>query len=154
MQRFDQSWTHFSHFLIMIPGSNPYNNYNLCLDTQVFQRTKSQIKKPKKHQAARINDSMPFQDLFPYINDVIHERWNKESNEKNDKLKEIKPDTRPRRENNSCRKNETLINRLRASQTLLTHGYLMEGLPMPQYELCLSLANDCEASLNWLRQHS
>ena len=62
-----------------------------------------------------------------------------EWNEKNDKLKEIKPDTRPWKENDRCRKDETVINRLRAGHTLLTHGYLMEGLPVPpKCELCHS----------------
>ena len=42
----------------------------------------------------------PYQDLFPYINDVIHEKWNVEWNKKNDKLKAIIPDTRPWKENN------------------------------------------------------
>ena len=81
----------------------------------------------------------PYQDLFPYINDAIHQKWNTEWNQKNDKLKEIKPNTRPWKENNRCRKDETVINRLRAGHTLLTHGYRMEGLPVPpECELCHS----------------
>ena len=44
----------------------------------------------------------PYQDLFPYTNDALHEKWNTEWNEKNDKLKEIKQDTRPWKENNRC----------------------------------------------------
>ena len=58
-----------------------------------------------------------YQDLFPCIIDAIHQKWNTEWNEKNNKLKEIKPDTRPRKENNKCRKHETVINRLRAGHT-------------------------------------
>ena len=78
-----------------------------------------------------------YQDLFPYIDDVIHQKWNTEWIEKNDKLKEIKPDTRPWKENDRCRKNKTVINRLRVGHTLLTHEYLMEGgLPVPECELC------------------
>ena len=72
----------------------------------------------------------PYQDLFQYINDVIHQKSNAEWNEKNDKLKEIKLDTRPWKENDRCINDETVINRFRTGHTLLTHGYLMEGLPM------------------------
>ena len=79
----------------------------------------------------------PNQDIFPNIIDVIHQKWNTEWNEKNDNLKEIKPDTRPWTENDKCRKDEIVINRLRAGHTLLTHTYLMEGLPAPpKCELC------------------
>ena len=46
----------------------------------------------------------PYHDLFPYINDAIHQKWNTEWNEKNDKLKEIKSNTRPWKGNNKCRK--------------------------------------------------
>ena len=64
----------------------------------------------------------PYQDLFPFISDAIQEKWNTEWNVKDDKLKENKPDTQLGKESNKCRKNETIINRLRASHTLLTHG--------------------------------
>ena len=81
----------------------------------------------------------PYQDLFPYINDVIHQKWNAVGNEKKDKLKEIKLDTRPWKKNDRCRKDEAVINSLRAGHTLLTHGYLMEGLPVPpECEMCHS----------------
>ena len=68
----------------------------------------------------------PYQDLFPYIDDTVHVKWNTECNEKNDKLKEIKPDTQTWKEKTRCIKYETVINRLRASHTILTHGYLMK----------------------------
>ena len=55
-------------------------------------------------------------------------------------LKEIKSHTIPWRENNICRKDVTVIIRLRAGQALLAHGYLMEGLPVPYCELCHSHA--------------
>ena len=51
-----------------------------------------------------------YKDLFPYINDVIHQKWNIEWNEKKYKLKEIKPDTRSWKENNRLGKDETVIN--------------------------------------------
>ena len=60
--------------------------------------------------------------------------------------KKIKPDTRPWKENDRYRKDETVINRLRAGHTLRTHGSLMEGLPMPpECDLCHSqhLLTDC-----------
>ena len=67
----------------------------------------------------------------------IRQKWNAEWNEKNEKLKEIKLDTRPCKENDTCRKDETVIDRLRAGHTLLTHGSLMEGLLVPpEHELC------------------
>ena len=75
----------------------------------------------------------PYQDLFPYINDFIHEKGNTEMSEKNDRLKEIKPDTQLLKEKNKCRKDETVIKRLRFGHTLLTHGYLMEGLRVPEF---------------------
>ena len=78
------------------------------------------------------------QDLFPYIDDAIHEKWNTELTEKDDKLKEVKQDNRPWKENNRCRKDETVTNRLRACHTLLTHVYLMESLPVLECELCHS----------------
>ena len=78
--------------------------------------------------------------MFPYINDTIHEIWNTEWIEKNDKLKEIESYTRPWKENNRCRMDATVINRLRAGHTLLAQEYLMEGLPMPECELCHSRA--------------
>ena len=82
----------------------------------------------------------PYQDLFPYVNDAILETWNTEWKEKDDNLKEIKSDTRSWKENNRCRNDDPDINRLRASHTLLTHGFLMESLPVPEYELCHSHA--------------
>ena len=82
----------------------------------------------------------PHQDQFPYIKGVTHEKWNTECNENNDKLKEIKPDTWPWKENNRCRKDETVVNRLRAGHILLNRGYLMEDLPVPECELCHSQA--------------
>ena len=78
----------------------------------------------------------PYQNIFPYINDSIHQKWNTEWNEKKDKLKGIKPDTRPWIEHDRCKKYETVINRLRAGHTLLTYGYLMEYRPVPECELC------------------
>ena len=65
----------------------------------------------------------------------MQEKGNREANEKNDKLKEIKPDIRPWKEINRCRNDQTVINRLRTDHTLLTHGYLFEGQPVPQCEL-------------------
>ena len=61
-----------------------------------------------------------------------------EWNEKNDKLKEIKTDTRQWRENKRFRIDETVINRLRTGHTLLNLGYLMEGLPVLECDLCHS----------------
>ena len=46
------------------------------LDTHVFQETKSQIK--KNREASRRQDEMiacHYQNLFPYINDAIYEKW-------------------------------------------------------------------------------
>ena len=63
-----------------------------------------------------------YQDLFPYINGVIYQKRNTEWNEKNEELKEIEPDTRPWKENDSCTKDGTNINRHRAGYTLLTHA--------------------------------
>ena len=65
---------------------------------------------------------------------------NTEWNEKDDKLKSIKPDTWPWKENNRWRKDETIINRLRTGNLLLTNGYLKEGLLATEYELCHSHA--------------
>ena len=56
----------------------------------------------------------------------------------NDKLKQIKPDTRPYKENDSSRKDETVINRLRAGHALQTPGYLIEGLSVLNVS-CLTL---------------
>ena len=95
----------------------------------------NEIADKKAKEASRRQEEMiacPYQDLFPYINDVIHQKWNAEWNEKNDKLKEIKLDTGPWKENDRCRMDETVINRLRAGHTLLTHGLLMKGLPVPE----------------------
>ena len=85
-----------------------------------------------------------------WVNNAKHEKWNTEWNEINGKLKEIKRDYRSWKEENKCRKDETVINRQRGGYTLLTHGYLMEGLPMPECMLCNShamtlkhLSNDC-----------
>ena len=50
---------------------------------------------------------MPFQDLFPYNNDALHEKWNTKWNDKNEQLKEIKPVTRSWKENYRCRMGET-----------------------------------------------
>ena len=98
-------------------------------------------KKPKKHLIRQEEIiAYPNQYLFPYVNNDIHEKWNTKWNEKNDKHKEIKTDIRPRKENNRCRKDETIINILRAGHTLLTHGYLMEGIPVPESEMCRSHA--------------
>ena len=77
----------------------------------------------------------PYQDLFWYIYDAIHEKMYTEGNEKDDKLKEIKSVTRLWKENDRCKKVETVISRLRADKTFLTHGYLMEKLTVPEYEL-------------------
>ena len=39
-------------------------------------------------------------------------------------------------QNNRCREDETFISRLRTGHILLTHGYMMEGLSVPECELC------------------
>ena len=44
--------------------------------------------------------AFPYQDLFPYIFDVLHEKYNTEWNEKDEKPKEIKSDAQPWKENN------------------------------------------------------
>ena len=78
------------------------------------------------HKASRRQEKLipfPYQNLFSYINDAIHQKLNTEWNQRNDKLKEIKPNTRPWKENNRSRKGETVINRLRAGHILLTHGF-------------------------------
>ena len=68
------------------------------MNTQVFQEIKSQInKKASRRQEEMIACS--YQDLFPYINDALHGKWNSEWNEKDDKLKQIKLDTRSWKEN-------------------------------------------------------
>ena len=71
----------------------------------------------------------PYQDLFLYINDAIHEKWYTEWNEKNDKLEEIKIDSRPWKVNNRCGNDQTVINSLTAGHTLLTHVYLKKVYP-------------------------
>ena len=76
------------------------------------------------------------QDLFPYNNYAIHVKWSTEWNDKDDKLKDIEPHTRLLKEHDRCRKDETVISRLRAGHTLLTNGYLMEGLPVLECEQC------------------
>ena len=80
----------------------------------------------------------------------MHEKWNTEWNEKDDKFKEIKSNTRAWKEINRCGKNETVTNRLGAGHILLTHGFLMEGLLVPECEMCRShamtvkhLSTDC-----------
>ena len=59
----------------------------------------------------------PCQDLFPYINDAMHEKLNTEWNNNEDKLAEIKSDTWSWNENNRCKKVQTVINRLGACHT-------------------------------------
>ena len=76
-----------------------------------------------------------YQDLFPYIIVARYGKWNAEWSEKSGKLKEIKQDTRPLKENNRFRKDETIINRLKAGYALLFHGYFMECLTVPEFEL-------------------
>ena len=53
--------------------------------------------KEAKSATQRQEDLIPFpyQDLFPYIYDAILQKWNTEWNQKNDNLKENKPNTRP-----------------------------------------------------------
>ena len=100
----------------------------------------------------------PYLDIFPYINDAIHEKWNIECNEKDDKLKQISSDTRSWKKNNRWRNDKIFIISVRADHTILTHGYLIEGLPVPECELCHShamtvkrLLTDCanQASLRF-----
>ena len=94
----------------------------------------SEIADKKAKEASRQQEELipfPYQVLFPHIIDAIHQKWNTDWNQKNDKPKEIKPNTRPWKENSRCRKDETVINRLRAGHTLLTREYKMEGLPVP-----------------------
>ena len=59
--------------------------------------------KKKATEASRRQEEMiasPYQNLFPYNNDSIYEKLNTAGNDNDDKLKEIKSDTRPRKENN------------------------------------------------------
>ena len=64
------------------------------------------------------------------------------------KLKEIKPNTRSWKENNRCRKDKFVINRLKAGDTLLNYGFLIEGLPMHECELRYSHAMTVKHLLN------
>ena len=79
-----------------------------------------------------------YQDLFPLINEVIHHKWNAGWNEKNDKLKEIKLDIRPWKKMIGVERMKQLSTGSEpVIPTLLTHGYLIEGLPVPrECELC------------------
>ena len=102
---------------------------------EIAEKTAKEV---SRRQEAKIPCS--YQDMFPFINDAIQGKWNTKWNEKYDKLKEIKPNTQPWKENNRCRKDETVNSRLTVCHTLLTHGHLMEGLPVPECELCHSHA--------------
>ena len=92
--------------------------------------------KKAKESSRRQEEMMTCSYLFSYFTEAIHGKWNAEWNEKKNWLKDTKPETRPLKENNRCRFHENVINRLRASHTLLTHWYLIEGLPVPDCELC------------------
>ena len=48
-----------------------------CKKTQVFQETKSQIKKAEKASRRQVETkAYLYQDLFPYITDATNEKWN------------------------------------------------------------------------------
>ena len=107
---------------------------------QVFEETKSQIKIQKSIKLQEEMTGCPYQELFPYINDAAHGKGNTKWNEKDDVVKEIISDIHPWKENNRGRKDETAINRFRSGHTLLTLGYLSEGMPAPECEPCHSHA--------------
>lgn len=93
----------------------------------------------KAKEAARKRAELiicPYTDVIPLINKATAERWNRQWISQDSKLRNIKPNTLQWKEACRNRKDETVINRLRAGHTHLTHSYLMEGATPPPCELC------------------
>ena len=74
----------------------------------------NEIVNKNSKEASRRQDEMierPYQDVFPYINDTTMKNGTESGMRKNANLKESNQE-----ENNRCRKDETVINRLRAGR--------------------------------------
>ena len=69
-----------------------------------------------------------YKDWYPVIRRAVLEKWNGEWQTTDQKLKEIKQRVGPwRPRERRSRREEVVVNRLRAGHCLLTHGYLMEN---------------------------
>jgi len=81
--------------------------------------------------------TIPYTDLLPLLYPKFVQRWTDTWTASNEKLYQIKPspgpwNTRP----GITRKQEVIINRLRAGHTRITHSHLMDGTVLTLCELC------------------
>ena len=73
-----------------------------------------------------------YRDWYPHIRTKIEADWSEEWKKKRQKLSAVKGDATPWKSiKTTCRRDEVVINRLRAGHCLATHRYLMEGPDAP-----------------------
>lgn len=86
-------------------------------------------------------------DMYPVIGDAIRRRWNHVWSQTGQKLMEIRATTGLWKSEGSLgRKEEVVLNRLRAGHTLLTHGYLMDNTVFDIAPVC-ELCNEASLSI-------
>ena len=82
---------------------------------------------------------LPYTDYFPTLKDIFKDKWTTQWRASGQKLLKVKDSVdKWARQTGFNRRDEVVLNRLRAGHTALTHGYLMSGVPTPPV-CCLCL---------------
>lgn len=81
---------------------------------------------------------IPYSDWFPIFKEKIHEKWKNRWQSRQEKLRSVKDVPGNWKMIRCPRREEVIINRLRAGHTWLTHSYLMNNHPElpPECPLC------------------
>ena len=84
--------------------------------------------------------AIPFDDKIPHVKTHLHNVWQTEWDQRtNNKLRQIKPKIGPSFLVNTCRRDQTVLNRIRIGHTRLTHSFLMNqgrNAPKPDCHFC------------------
>ena len=75
---------------------------------------------------------LPYTDYFPTLKEIFKDKWTTQWRASGQKLLKVKDSVdKWARQTGFNRRDEVVLNRLRAGHTALTHGYLMSGVPTP-----------------------
>ena len=84
--------------------------------------------------------AIPFDDKIPHVKTYLAHVWQTEWDQRtNNKLRKVKPKIGPPFLVNTCRRDQTVLNRIRIGHTRLTHSFLMSqgrNAPKPDCHFC------------------
>jgi len=99
----------------------------------------------KAKQASRRSEEyilLPYTDWYPIINSKINAEWQRQWNAGNQKLNQVKREVGGWKSSGvKCRRDEVVLNRLRAGHCYATHSHLMDRTVAPMAPIC-EICND------------